>query len=271
MACERNRTLQLTDYAKNLGIEVNIGKNNARGNKGFFKASSNNYRIDISKNVSDSDKIGILVHELVHYIHYTYDKTLKSIDFIFDGNYEIFEEDLLKLTVEAVPKEFAADLFSKKKELKNCISDITNNIKKYYPEIKLSEKNNKLEKEISKSEYKYLLKYDRVKVLSGFKTKIYSLNTLNTDFPSIKSGHADYIKLCSLKRKLNNVNRRISRLNKYYNNPSELLARSLECYALKPEYMKLNTPKLYSYYNNLINSKRIDKLSEIMEIIKSED
>ena len=40
MASERNRILDVLNYVESCGIEVNIGKNKARGNKGFFENTS---------------------------------------------------------------------------------------------------------------------------------------------------------------------------------------------------------------------------------------
>ena len=37
MVSTRNRILNLVDYIESTGIVVNIGKNKAQGNKGFFK------------------------------------------------------------------------------------------------------------------------------------------------------------------------------------------------------------------------------------------
>lgn len=269
MACKRDRTGELINFIHKLGIDLNIGKNRARGNKGFFKAINSNYRIDISKQLPEDERLRILIHELVHYVHFNYDKTLKSVDFIFDQKYNEYEEDLLKLAVDTVPKDFAKDILNKRETLKKEIKSISDSIKKSYPNIKLSDKNNQLKKEISKFEFKHLLKYDRVKLLSGFSTKIYSLQNLRNEFPNIKPEYEQYLMLCSLKRKLNSINNKISRLNRYYSSPSELLARSFEYYIMEPEYMENKTPKLYNRYKEIIKSKRIKMLSDMVEIVSS--
>ena len=248
MAGQRDRILKIINYLESLGIEVNIGKNKARGNKGFFKTNNNSYRIDISKGLSEEETLRVLVHELAHYVHYCEDKTLKSLNFIFGKDYENFQEDLISLTVDAVPKDFANKLFDIRDSIKNEINDISKQIKAFYPDIRLSQDNNKIAKDISKSEYKYLLKYDKVRVFSGFRNKVYSIENLRKEFPDIKPEHERYLQLNSLKRKLRRINSRISRLNRYYNKPSELFARSMEYFILKPECMKHETPKLYEYY-----------------------
>jgi len=268
MAGQRDRIIKLIDYAKSLGIVVNLEKNKAKGNKGFFKTNDKQYRIDIAKGLSEEEILRVLVHELAHFMHYKNDKTLKSLDFLFQDKYKDYEEDLLSLTVSAVPKDFAQKLFEEKNVLKSKISEISKNIKTTYPDIKFSNKNNTIAKELSKTSLKYLLKYDRVKMLSGFMTKIYSINTIKTDFPNIKSEHYDYIKLCSLKRQLNRINGKISRLNKYYSAPSELFARSLEYYVINPEYMKTKTPRLFEFYTKISNNKE-SLIADINRIINA--
>ena len=267
MACTRDSIIKLIDYIKSYGISVNIGKNKARGNKGFFKTDGNRYKIDIRKNLSEEEILRILMHEFVHYVHYTYDKTLKSLDFIFPNCFDDYYEDLIKLTVDAVPKNFAEELFRKKSSLKTQIDVLSKKIKTAYPDIKLSDKNNQLNKEISRLSFKYLLKYDRVKILSGFSTKLLSIENFQNDFPQINPIYYDYIYFCSLKRQINRVNSKISRLNTYYNSLSELLARSFEYFFVQPETMEKITPNLYQYYKKIVENKQITMLSDIFEII----
>lgn len=186
MACERNRILDITQYFESLGIEVNIGKNKARGNKGFFKADNQNFRIDIAKGQTEETIIRTLVHEFAHYVHYSYDKTLKSLDFIINEDDNLTEE-LIKLTVDSIPKESVAPIFQAKDKIKS--------------EIK------KLPKSFTNS-----------------------------------------LKLNFLQKELNRINSRISRLNKYYNSPTELFARSIETYLLDKEVFIKKAPNLAKYY-----------------------
>lgn len=270
MACTRDSIIKLVNYIESFGISVNIGKNKARGNKGFFKTNGKEYKIDIRKNLSEKEVIRILVHEFIHFVHYTYDKTLKSLDFIFPNCFDEYYEDLIKLTVDTVPKDFAMELFEKKTLLKNRADILAKKIKTTYPDIKLSNKNNFLNKEISKYGFKYLLKYDRVKILSGFSTKVLSVENLQNDFPHVNPIYCDYLILCSLKRQINRVNGKISRLNKYYNSLSELLARSFEYFVTEPETMKELTPKLYDYYKYIIQTRKFKELSEMIAIVSAD-
>jgi hypothetical protein len=69
--------LDLENYLKSCGIEVYVGKNNARGNKGYFKVKGADFRIDIAKGQSEDVILKTLAHEFAHFVHYYYDKSLK--------------------------------------------------------------------------------------------------------------------------------------------------------------------------------------------------
>lgn len=115
MDSQRNRIIEISDYLQKLGIEVNIGKNKARGNKGFFKAISNKFRIDIAKGLDEETIVGVLTHEFAHYLHYCFDKKLQSLDFIFEGN--DLTEELIELTVASIPKSSISPIFELKEKI----------------------------------------------------------------------------------------------------------------------------------------------------------
>ena len=133
MVSQRNRIINLVNYLETLGIIVNIGKNKARGNKGFFKVVNNNYRIDIANNLTEDAILRVLVHEFAHYVHYKNDKSLKSLDFILPNLNDDLHEELISLTVESIPKESIKPLFDIKERLENELrttqSSFFNNIK----------------------------------------------------------------------------------------------------------------------------------------------
>ena len=220
MADKRDRILVLKEYLSSLGISVNIGKNKARGHKGIFMRRFNNYRIDISKELSEDKMLPVVLHEFGHYIHYTYDSSLKNLDFIFGEQSEELREELIKITVQEVPKDFASALYSKKKQLNTEIKALSDNLKQIVPDFKLSERNKSIEKNMSMP-IKYLTKYDNVKFLN----KVYSLSKLKELNLSDKENL--YLIIKSKQRALNRINSKINRLNRYYNNPSELFARFL--------------------------------------------
>lgn len=203
MACQRNRIVEFIEYLSSLGVEVNWGKNKARGNKGFFKVRDGRFRIDISKNLSDEAALSVLVHEAAHYIHYQYDKKLKSLSFILSNHNMDIEEELISLTVDSIPKESVKPLFEARDNLKNDLKG---------------------------------------KVITP-------------------------CELIIKKRALNNLNSRISRLNKYYNSPTELFARSIEAFILNKEYFSAKAPLLYKEYIKAIETNEIPVLTRMAEIL----
>ena len=135
MASKRNRIIEIKNYLESCGVTINIGKNKAQGHTGFFKASKNTYRIDIAKGLAEDDILKALAHEFAHFLHYSYDKTLKSLDFVFPNTDEYIEE-LIKITVENIPKNNAKQLFDIKDNIQNEIQQISLKIKNIYPDFK---------------------------------------------------------------------------------------------------------------------------------------
>lgn len=264
MACERNRILNLIKYIENNGIKVNIGKNTARGNKGFFKAKNNEFRIDISKTLDDNETFRTLVHEFTHFVHYSYDKKLKSLDFVFKDH--SYDEELINLTVDSIPKDTVKPLFETENKYKQNANLYFNRLKSIYPEIKKDIPFKKIEKNIP-YDLKYLLKYDKVKILNNFKFNIIQIDDLPDK--NIDEDIKNYILMKSSFRNLKKIRAKISRLNRYYNSPTELLARSVEYYVTQPEKMKSKAPALYEYFSNLANTGDIPMLSKLLSMNKN--
>ncbi len=263
MAGQRNRFIELIRYFESLGISVNIGKNKARGNQGLFIAKNGDkFRIDISKNVDDKNILSIMLHEFAHYIHYRYDSSLKSLNFIFNEVTDSDMEELLNVTVDKVPKNSALILYNKKGELKRNIKKCAETIKQYCPDFKLSLPYNPLEKKL-KLPVKYLLKYDKIIYLN----KVYSVEELENDFPDLKDYQCAYIRLKSLQRMASRVNSRINRMNKYYNTPTELWARFLELFftdSLKADKL---APNLSQKFRKSLKAGKIEELSKVNKIL----
>lgn len=253
MVSERNRILDLVQYLESLGIEVNIGKNKARGNKGFFKFDGSKYRIDIAKGQNEDVILKTLAHEFAHFVHYQYDKTLKSLDFIFDDS-EYITKELLDITVEMIPKVSVEPLFTKKENLKTEISDLEKELDNLNLEI--------LENKIKFSPLKYLLKYDRVKVFEGFSFKMYKVEDLKPDNDIEK-----YIILRSKQRHLKRINSKIARLNKYFNSPSELFARAFEMYIANKNQLKELAPRTFAIFEENYKKPKILELSTFLKKI----
>lgn len=259
MASERNRVLELKKYLSLLGISVNIGKNKARGHKGIFMHRFDMSRIDISNEIRDDDKIiSVILHEFAHYIHHTYDKKLCSLDFIFGNFTDELKEELIKITVKEVPKETAKTLFAQKENLNNEIKDLLKKIKILYPQFKQSEKNLFIENGLPEP-IKYLLRYDRV----NYYNQLYSIDKL-CEY-SLEDIERTYILIKSKQRALSRINSRISRINKYYNNPSELFARFVDSYYTNPTYTKKVAPCASEYIKET-NIKFFQQLNNIFGV-----
>lgn len=261
MACKRDR---IVEYLKSIGLEVNVCKNKASGNKGFFKVKSNRYRIDVANNLTETEILHVLVHEFMHYLHFVHDKKLKSLDFMFGQTDELILDELRSLTVELIPKQSAKSLYELKNSAKTEIQKIYEELKSSYIDLKLSKPYKEIERNINKSSYKYLLKYDRVKVWEGFIIKQYSIDNLQ-DY-NLTDNEINYLKLKSKQRMMNRINSRISKLNRYYNSPSELLARAFEVYIFDKDKFKKIAPISFSYIENNIKEQKIPELNKMVEI-----
>ena len=257
MACKRDRIIDLKDYLCSLGIEINIGKNYARGHKGFFMQKSEVFRIDISKNLNSEDTLSVILHEFAHFVHFQNDKTLKSLSFVFGELSNDIMEELINITVNCVPKEFAKKIYGTKEELTRDIQNYSKIIKSKYPDFKLSENYNNIEKKFS-NPLKYLLKYDKI---SYFKN-IYSVDEAKNQFNLTEVEHC-YLKLKSKQRYLKRINSKINKLNKYYNNLSELFARFIELYYTNRETALEIAPLACKKFRES-NLKYFDKLDSIL-------
>ncbi len=260
---KRNRIIELKNYIESLGIIVNIGKNKARGNKGFFmNKGANSLRIDVAKNIDDDATLSTILHEFAHYIHYKNDASLKSLSFIFDDFSEEMQEELINVTVENIPKNFAKNLLDLKDKTKNEINNLTEKIKQIYPNFKKSENNKLIEKNI-KIPAKYLIKYDCIKYLNN----IYTIQNIEKDFEYLSCEQIYYIKLKGLQRKLTKINSRIRKLNNYYNQPTELWARFFEAYFIDKN-IKAKAPITTQILDNAIKNNQYKEINYLYKILK---
>lgn len=257
------------DFLKSLNIEVKTNTK-ARGNQGLYQKN----RIDISKGLKDERAIEVLVHEFAHHIHYKIDK-----DFIKKGG---TLETLFKLTdVSEIKKELinVTNLIDKnsrqkvfleaKEEANKTIKSMQNAIKREYPDFLRSKKFPEFEKYIKNSDAKYLVKYDAVKIMKGLffkKERVLSVKNLENDFPDMPKAFQTYIKLCSLQRKQAKLSRRLNKLNKYYEKPTELFARFVQGYFSTPETISTVAPYSVKQFNKLLSEGYYKELKDLFEI-----
>ena len=263
MVSERDRIIELVRYFNSLGIIVNIGKNKAQGNKGFFKVINNTFRIDISKGLSDNAILKTLVHEFTHYIHYINDKTLKSLQFILGDNWEDYLDELIELTVDSIPQKMISPLFDAKHKLHEEIIELEKTFTEINSNYTKTKNNLEIETTIERAGYKYLLKYDKVKIHGLFGHKILTLDNIE----NIPKEAELYIRLKSKERALKRVKSRMSRMNKYYNSPTELIARAIEMYIFNRETVYQKAPKVFLEIENTLASKKIKELNQILQIL----
>ncbi len=267
MVSERDRILNLVEYLNSIGIIVNIGKNRARGNKGVFVANNHSWRIDVSKNLSDEEVIGVLAHEYAHYVHYQYDKTLNSLDFFNNDIDDDFLEELIQPTVDLISKKSISPLFELKNSLNNDIRLLLNQVRVKYPDFMLTKSHKRLLADINRCGLKYLLKNDRVKVFHGFSFILYSIDKLEEDFPFVDAAIKAFLKIKSKQRAIKRINSRISRLNRYYNSPTELFARAFELYVSDRGRLAKIAPDVCSKFNTFMESNNKNLLKDFCSYI----
>ena len=242
-------------------------------------------RIDISKNTPKERVIPVLMHEFAHYIHSKIENNVVknggTLEKIFDTKDEkllmVIKKELLEVTnfVDENSKceklKYHRDCVKKKIKLYDEV------IKQNYPKFQRSKRFKEFEKYIKNSKAKYLLKYDRIKLVSRWlkHVEIFSLENLEKDFPTMPKAFSTYIRLRSAQKKQSRITSRINNYKKYYQRPTELFARLVEGLSVnfvEIEEMAPNTTKRFSelleegYYKDLKNV--LEMLSENEKISK---
>jgi len=255
---------KLIEYFKSLGLDVHT-TTKARGHLGFFL----NGRIDISKNIPQEKIVPTLLHEFAHYIHSKIEKntaiTGGSINIIFDTN-DNLEDELLKIT-HFIDKNSKCEKLLKHKEIvQNEIKKLDEKIKADYPNFQRSKPFKEFNKAIKGTNIKYLLKYDKVRIMPWFlfgKEEILSVSTIEKDFPNLKTAFVNYIRLKSLSRKQKRISGRICKIQKYYKRPTELFARFVEGIYTDRETIKQLAPKSYQRFCELLENGYYKELKNI--------
>ena len=274
MSYDRSKPLtkrNVIDFLRALNIEVKTNTK-ARGNNGLYQKN----RIDVARGLTEEQAIGVLVHEFAHHIHYKIDKDfLKnggSLENIFNtDNIVEIKEELINVT-NLIDKNSRLNIFLKaKEEASNQIKGMQSAIKRDYPNFLRSKKFPEFEKYIKGSEAKYLVKYDAIRIMQGFffkKERILTVKNIETDFPDMPKAFQLYIRLCSMQRKQAKITRRIGKLNKYYEKPTELFARYVQGYFSTPETISTIAPNTTKRFNELLSAGYYKELKDLFEIFK---
>ncbi len=254
---------ELIKYFKSLGLDVHTSTK-ARGHHGFFLKN----RIDISKNIPEYRKVPTLIHEFAHYIHSKLEpdmiKTGGTLKLLFKTDNPVIEKELLEVTHFVDENSLCKKLEYHKKLIKEEIRRQEKIIKTNYPKFMRSKRFKEFERYIKNSDAKYLLKYDRIKLIKGFwnkQSKIYSIDTLEQDFTDMPEAFAAYIRLRSYQKKQSRVSARINKNKKYYSKPTELFARFIEGLYLDKEYIEELAPNASKTFYNLLDQGYYKELS----------
>ena len=257
MASKRNRILELKEYFETHGITVNVGKTRARGNKGFFVTKNDCFRIDIAKNQDEDAVYSTMLHEYAHFVHYMYDKSLNSFEFLFPNISEDMHEELINVSVHYISKEYAQNVFTHKQEVASKIDILAKKLKDTFPDFRLSCSYKPIEQTLN-IPARFLLKYDRVK----FMNNVYDIK--NVELTDVQ---ANYLNLKSCQRMLKRINSRISNINKYYNKPTELISRFVELFFTNIRMAEKLAPECTQQMKYCINSGSINEFSELNNIV----
>lgn len=257
----------LVKYFRSLGLEVNTSTK-ARGHQGFFV----NNRIDISKNVAENRFVPTLLHEFAHYVHSQIEpgvnKTGGSLEKIFHSDNPIYEKELIRVTQFVDESSRLVKLYEMRDKIRVKIKQLELVIKEDYPEFQRSKPFKAFDKFIKRSDARYLLKYDRVKILGGFwrnQERIITIDGLERDFPEMPKAFAACIRLKSLQRKGSRVSARINRYRKYYERPTELFARLVEGLYLDEEWVRALAPETTDRFFELLENGYYGELKSILK------
>ena len=260
---KRNSERELINYFKSLGLKVNTSTK-ARGHNGFFLKN----RIDVSKDVQW--KIPTLVHEFAHYVHSliepNMEKTGGTFYALFGTDNPVIKNELLDVTHFVDKNSLCEKLKRHKLAVREKIKEFEKIIKADYPKFMRSKRFREFEKYIRKSDAKYLLKYDRVKLIRGFwhkESKIFTIDTIERDFADMPRAFAAYIRMHSYQKKQSRISARINKSQKYYSKPTELFARFVQGLYTDRETVEKLAPTACSRFFELLEKGHYKSLGEI--------
>lgn len=258
----------LVKYFKSLGLEVRRATK-ARGHQGFFMKN----RIDVSRNLPQNRVVPTLLHEFAHYIHSKLERDINksggSLEVIFLSKNPVIKEELVKVTHFVDENSLCIRLFEHKARVKERIRQFENIIKAEYPNFLRSKKFKEFDKYIKRSKARYLLKYDRVKLIGGFfgtREEIFTIDNLEKDFPDMPQAFCAYIRLRSAMRKQARITARMSKYKKYYERPTELFARFVEGLYLDKEWTEALAPVTAAIFYELLENGHFMELETVLDM-----
>lgn len=257
----------LVEHFKKLGIEVHT-RTKARGHQGFFI----NNRIDISKDIPEYRFVPTLLHEFAHYIHSKIEtdinKTGGTFLKLFKQDNSIIKSELVKVTHFIDKNSLCETLHKHQNIVKSEINYYTNEIKRDYPKFQRSKKFKEFNRYIKHTNAKYLLKYDRVRVITGFfarKSTLYSIDNIEKDFTDMPRAFVNYIKLHSYQKKQSRIAKKLNYYRKYYEKPTELFARFVEALYVNKQNTTEIAPYTSEIFYKLLNEGYYGELAGIIK------
>jgi hypothetical protein len=192
-----------------------------------------------------------------------------SLEVLFDGNdVEIYKKELLEVTYIVDIHSKGEKLIKYKNTIKEKILVYERIIKNKYPKFMRSKKFKEFDCYIRGSKAKYLLKYDRIKLMTGFwhkKCEILTIDNIEKDFCEMPPEFAAYIRLKSCQKKQSRVSARLNKLKKYYEKPTELFARFVEGLYLDPKLVQRIAPHTCYRFYKLLNSGYYMELKNVID------
>lgn len=268
MVDSRDRNIKtIINYCSECGIEIHTSTK-ARGHQGVFLHDNKNLkRIDIRKNIPQERFFPVIAHEFAHYFHQTLDKDFESLQEIFGVKEEILLPELESITAFVAGNETETKANTELNRILNEIKKHEEIIKKEYPEFKRSQKFKEFEKYIKHSDVKYLLRYDKVKMMKLTGIVIYNIETIEKDFPEIPQAFIAYIHLKRLQRYQRKLSRQVGKLKKYYAKPTELFARFIEGLVIDREQVKTLAPEAFSAFIERLEYRKFKQLKGLLDLI----
>jgi len=258
------------DFLTKQGITVKTNTK-ARGNLGICYKN----RIDLSKKAPENKRMAILAHEYAHVVHLSLEKDSfrngGSLERLFDiQDIEAIRNELIRVTHFVDENSLFLNFEKRKEEITNEIKELEKIIKKEYPDFKRSQDFKPIKSFLrkNKSNIKYLLKYDRVKLLHPItrKEEFLSIKTIDEDFSEVPEALRAYIKLNSLQREQRRLSQRKNKVQKYYTRPTELFARFVEGLFIDAKMVELIAPKTFNRFLTLVYQGHYGELKNLLAI-----
>jgi len=179
------------------------------------------------------------------------------------------EAELLAVTNYVDENSLCHKLLVHKEQVKKKIKHYESQIKEDYPKFMRSKKFREFDKYIKKSKAKYLLKFDRVQLVSPV-FEVFSIDNIEHDFPDMQRAFCAYIRLKSNMRKQARISKRINSSSKYYSKPTELFSRLVEgLYINESKTLEL-APIASKRFFELLEQGYYFELKHVLEMLQEE-